>query len=279
MFNQIFLLIALISAAGLSAKSFASVPPATPMHIVIDAGHGGGDHGTIYENDVVRIAEKDVTIVLAKQVARQLKLLGHRATLTRDRDQDIPLPARTALANKLGANVFVSIHMNSTQTPMATDAEGIETYILNYATDASSHRLATLENAVLGAADAYPENPDVALILKDLRLDANLAESKRLACTVQQSLVESTGPGKAPRGQRQRDRGVKQGLFYVLLGADMPSVLVEAGFLSSPRDREMVLSPRGQIQIGAAIARAIDGFGRTKGATPMQAELSRCKIN
>jgi N-acetylmuramoyl-L-alanine amidase len=183
--------------------------------------------------------------------------------------------------------------MNSTATPMVSDAEGVETYILNNASDASSRRLAHLENSVLGRATdagiggAAPPT-DVALILKDLRLDANLSESKRLACALQRNLVEHTAPavaGRSPGFPRShartsiRNRGVKQALFHVLLGADMPSVNVEAGFLTSPRDRELVLSPAGRRSIARAITRSVEQFRGQKNTQRALLELSRCKVN
>ena len=233
---------------------------------MIDPGHGGSDEGTVhhgrYGQRVGKVTEKEVTLQLARLVAYELRLRGMMATLTRDDDQEIPLAARTALANRLGANLFISIHMNSTESGAARDAEGIETYILNNATDASSRRLASLENSVITSPTTpAPVQHDVALILKDLRLDGNLTESKRLACYVQNNLVENTSKLTAHPG---RNRGIKQSLFHVLLGADMPSILVEAGFLSNANDRALVLSRKGQSSISRAIADAVSRFQKTK---------------
>jgi N-acetylmuramoyl-L-alanine amidase len=127
---------------------------------------------------------------------------------------------------------------------------------------------------------------DVALILKDLRLDANLLESKRLACAVQGELVAATVPDRkaalAIRGS-PRNRGVKQALFHVLLGADMPSILVEAGFLTHPRDRAIVLSEEGQRSIATAMADALDRYRALQVPRGPRSEalarLSSCKIN
>lgn len=243
---------------------------AKEFRVVIDPGHGGADFGTVFRDRMTHIAEKDVTLILAREAARQLRQVGIRTILTRDSDRDVPLASRTAIANKLKADVFLSLHMNSTATPMATDAQGIETYILNNTTDESSRRLAHFENTVVSGSQDQGEQLDVALILKDLRLDANLSESKRLACSIHKSLVSSTSrPG----------RGIRQALFYVLLGADMPSALVEAGFLANPKDRGFVLTLAGQRSIGGAITRAINEFRRTKGTAKASLELSRCKVN
>jgi len=246
-----------------------------PFRVVIDPGHGGSDHGTIYRGAKGSVSEKEITLKLAKQAAKQLRAQGYSVILTRESDRDISLPARTALANKLGADVFLSIHMNS-DLRGGGSVSGFETYILNNATDATSRRLAQLENSVLEPEDtASPEQADVALILKDLRLDANLSESKRLACALQ-SQLSSAVSGVRPAS---RNRGVKQALFYVLLGADMPSVLVEAGFLNSARDRSLVLSTEGQRTISLGIAQAVDSYRKSKGSAHASATLNRCKVN
>lgn len=259
----------------------ASASPQAPFRIVIDPGHGGSDHGTIFDNGTVRVAEKDVTLALAREAARQLRLRGAQVTLTREKDRDVTLPSRTAVANRLKADVFISLHMNSTATPMVSDAEGVETFILNTATDASSRRLAHLENNVLGGSELGGGDTEVALILKDLRLDANLTDSKRLACILQSSLVGASARFGRVRHASVKDRGVKQALFHVLLGADMPSALVEAGFLTSPRDRAVLLSAAGRRALGGAVTTAIERYRRslalssTAGAL---AELGRCKV-
>ncbi len=171
---------------------------------------------------------------------------------------------RTAFANRLNANLFISIHLNSTRN-RASDAEGVETYILNTTTDASSRRLARLENTVIDAQMETVESDqtDVALILKDMQLDGNLAESKRLACLLQTQLVSGTQrlfPKLAKRPLQTRDRGVKQALFHILLGADMPSALIEAGFMTSLRDRKLITAPEGRKALARSIAVAVNNY-------------------
>lgn len=270
----------LFALSSLLLFPHTSLAAPTPFRVVIDPGHGGADEGTVFDNGTVRIAEKEVTLALARETARLLKKFGFDVVLTRQTDKELHLASRTALANKLKADVFLSIHMNSTATPMVTDAEGIETFILNNASDASSKRLARLENTVVGTtATDSPEQMDVALILKDLRLDGNLSESKRLACGIQKSLIHAPSRLKHRNVPRLKNRGVKQALFHVLLGADMPSVLVEAGFLTSPRDRSLVLDPRGRTAIAGAITRAVVQYRKQKDTPQAQWELSRCKVN
>ena len=277
----------LIFAASGAHPAFASIKSLRrhrPFRVVIDPGHGGVDLGTVYKTGTARIMEKDATLLLSEQVARQLRARGFSVILTRTEDVEVPLGRRTAIANRLGADIFISIHMNTTPDHDPNDGEGIETYILNNTTNESSRRLARLENTVLSPevrAGDTPEQLDVALILRDLRLDANLSESKRLACLVQNHLVSVSGhtrTGFSLGHFRQRNRGVKQALFHVLLGAEMPSILVEAGFLSNPYDRAMVLSPVSRKAMARAIALAVVSFRDHRDTPKALATLSRCQI-
>lgn len=273
--------------ASLLASVLAAAPALAakaPFRVVIDPGHGGGDEGTVYSGrDGTRVTEKDVTLLLAVQAAKKLRSQGFEVFLTREGDQGLALSERTALANRLKADAFLSIHMNASATRGAKDAFGFETYFLNSTSDESSKRLAHFENSVLGgspqpAADS-PEGLDVALILKDLRLDANLSESKRLACHLQHQLVQFTSASPAEVvGSSPRNRGIKQALFYVLLGADMPAILVEAGFLSHDRDRALVLSEAGQQKIASAIAYALERFRTLQGTRQAKQVVGSCKV-
>ena len=247
-----------------------------PYRVVIDPGHGGLDEGATFTQGHSRVSEKNITLSLARKVAEHLKSKGIEAILTRNSDREVALPDRTALANRLKADAFLSIHMNSSRKALG-NAQGIETFILNHTTDASSRRLARLENSVFSnlPVDTPPQG-EVALILKDLSLDANLTESKRLACNVQQNLVAATSHSLS---RFYRNRGVKQALFHVLLGANMPSVLVEAGFLNSPVDRSLLTSPSGQLKVSQAIASAIDQFRSATKFRKRFSSASRCKIN
>lgn len=277
--HRITLPIALGIALGLAHFFWGPSALAHPklFRVMIDPGHGGSDEGTVFRQGLHRISEKTITLQLALEVSRQLKSRGFFVYLTRRNDQEVPLPARTAMANRWGADAFISIHTNSTRSSAARDAEGVETYILNNATDASSKRLARLENSVISQnPPGSPEEMDVALILKDLRLDANLSESKRLACSVQGKLVNATSSAYSAGA---RNRGVKQALFHVLLGADMPSILVEAGFLSNARDRALLLSPRGRQMIGRAVADALDNYRQEKTHKQNVISFNRCKVN
>lgn len=237
--------------------------PSWAFLAVIDPGHGGKDHGAIHTEAGQSFAEKDLTLLLAKEVARQLRAKNMQVAMTRYGDSELELSDRTALANRLGADVFLSLHMNSVTGPRRAVAEGIETYFLNNSTDESSKRLAKLENRSLSPLEGSfvdplvgegEEDKDIALILKDLVLDTNLARSKQLACAVQASSVHAT----TSRRELFRDRGVKQALFYVLLGADMPAVLLEAGFIHSKKDRNNVIHYPKRKKLAQGIAQAIE---------------------
>ncbi len=273
-----------MTGASLIAPALAM--PTSDFHIVLDPGHGGSDEGTVYQGHTMQIAEKDMTLSLAFAVQKQLRLQGYRVTLTRESDQEIALPARTALANRLNADLFISIHMNSSQSGKLrtgvddhehSSPQGIETYILNHTSDAASKRLAHVENAVVqSGSPSSAEDPDIALILKDLKLDANFAASKSLACLIQRNLAT---PGSALEKHQNKNRGVKQALFHVLIGANMPSVLVEAGFLSHAQDRAQALSPSGQLQIGRAVTKAVQEFTQISPNKKKNQLIDRCKIN
>lgn len=271
---------------GIYLSSFALAESAPPFLVVLDPGHGGSDHGAIHLGKNIRITEKAITLALAQEIARQIEARGpqYKVILTRTDDSDVPLQQRTKIANLNKADLFLSIHMNSTQTPMVSAAHGIETYILNNTTDAPSRRLAYLENKVAvsgpppalakanhatGGASAGSAS-DLALIVREFQLDANQSESKHFACLIQGNLTRGLSG--------QKSRGVKQALFYVLLGADMPSALLEAGFISSPRDRRNVLSLSGRRSIALGVAQAVEGYAKAKGTQSALGTLSKCAM-
>jgi N-acetylmuramoyl-L-alanine amidase len=205
-------------------------------------------------------------------IQKELKRLGIKSELTRSQDMDLPLAQRTAFANRKKADLFLSIHLNSKET-QTENAEGVETYILNHTSDATSKRLAELENnsqhpSPLAGTEynkmTPDSNPDIALILKDLNLDANFAKSKALACSIQ-SKMSALG----------KDRGVRQAMFYVLLGADMPCALLEVGFLSNQNDFKKLINPLSQNKFGSAIAKGIEAF---KANENQLHQLSNCKV-
>ena len=215
-----------LPAVTLMALVSLSICPSTAFAkkflVVIDPGHGGPDTGAVFKENGLSTSEKTLTLLIARDLARELIIRGHNVILTRNDDREVLLSNRTAIANKLKADAFISIHLNSSGEKIKSG--GIETFILNHATDETSKRLADLENSVLKDSQANANagaTSNVSLIMKDLILDGNIEPSKELACSVQ-GRVKVTS----------RDRGVKQALFYVLLGADMPSILIETGFMN-----------------------------------------------
>jgi N-acetylmuramoyl-L-alanine amidase len=235
--------------------------------VVIDPGHGGGDTGAVYRENGVTLSEKTLTLLIARDLARELIIRGQDVILTRNDDQDVLLSNRTAIANKLKADVFISIHLNSSDEKIKSG--GVETFILNHATDETSKRLADLENSVLkdskASTNGGAQGSDVSLIMKDLILDGTSEPSKELACSVQARIKSAS-----------RDRGVKQALFYVLLGADMPSILIEAGFMNSKADRDRILTVKTRLALAAQIASAIDDYRHHK--TPKHCQILSDKL-
>ncbi len=189
--------------------------------IVIDAGHGGHDPGTIGRGG---LQEKDLVLDVALRLERLVRRdLAADVILTRATDVFIPLEERTAIANTRGADLFLSIHANSSRN---ASARGIETYFLNFAQDPHAEAVAARENAISPAT-----LKDLQNLVKAITLNSKIDESRDFAAAVQESMVS---------GVRQqhtvRDRGVHTAPFYVLIGANMPAVLAEIAFVSNPED-------------------------------------------
>ena len=232
------------------ATATAVAPLATPSAgplVVLDPGHGGDDQGAKGPNGEL---EKDVTLAVARATAARLQADGVTVRLTRDGDEAVALTDRTALANRLQAAVFLSIHANSSP---ARGAHGAETYYMSVdASDPQAAQAAARENA------SAPPNT-LQLILWDLAHVANLNSSARLARTVQERLDALQGI---------RDRGIRQAPFVVLTGATMPAALVEVGFLSNAGEATRLLAPDTQRQIAAALAEAVVSYLRAPTPVP-----------
>ena len=203
-----------------AAEAKTAKPPVPALRkIVIDPGHGGKDPGAI---GIGGIAEKDVVLNVAKKLALKLKKeMGVEVMLTRNDDSFVDLKDRTAIANAEQADLFISLHVNA--SPNA-DARGLETYYLDNTTDEAANRLAARENAV-----ARGSVTDIQFILSDMIQNLKLEDSITLANRLQASVVSQVGR----RYGEVRDLGVKKALFYVLVGARMPSVLVELFFVTN----------------------------------------------
>ncbi len=196
--------------------------------IVIDPGHGGKDPGTVYAGGIV---EKDIVLNLAKVLALKIeKELECEAVLTRVDDSFLPLERRTAFANMKKGDLFISLHINAHKQ---AGIQGIETYFLNMATDERAVLVAARENAT-----SEKNISDLQSILNDLMLNTRISESSKLAHELQQGMIGSV----KKKFSGVKSLGVKQAPFYVLIGAEMPAVLVEIGFITNPTERERLLS-------------------------------------
>jgi N-acetylmuramoyl-L-alanine amidase len=219
--------------------------------IVIDPGHGGSETGAIGPSGV---AEKELTLLLARDLEAHLGRLGVRVVLTRGEDATIPHDTRAAIANQNRADLFISIHLNSS---LGAGAHGAETYFLSTeASDARAAKAADEENAP-GSAAGQPagvtteEVKDLELILWDLAQSRHLSESQRFATLIQGELNETL---------QLRDRGVKQAPFRVLRGAEMPAVLVELGFLSNPDEEKKLQDATYRGALAEALTRAVERY-------------------
>jgi len=213
--------------------------------IIIDPGHGGRDYGA--PGYLKGVHEKDVALQIARRLAKKIRReLKCQVFMTRSSDSYLTLEERTAIANTKNADLFISIHTNSHRDRRAS---GIETYFLNLATDDEAIRVAAIENAT-----STKNISDLQNILYDLVQNAKINESSRLAGHVQGSMIKHL---KRQRYSRINDKGVKQAPFYVLLGAQMPAVLVETSFISNPRECKRLVNPKYQERLCEAI---VDGI-------------------
>jgi N-acetylmuramoyl-L-alanine amidase len=211
--------------------------------IVVDAGHGGHDSGTLGPDG---IQEKDVVLDVALRLGQLLKQrLGADVIYTRDDDTFIPLETRTAIANKAQADLFISVHGNSSPD---RSARGVETYYLNFTTSADALEVAARENAV--SDQSIHQLSD---LVKKIALQDKINESREFAADVEQSLysgLEEGNPGL-------KDRGVKKAPFVVLIGANMPSILAEISFLTNPSDAQELRDGKYRERIAESLYRGV----------------------
>jgi len=218
--------------------------------VMIDPGHGGYDPGT---ESSAGVMEKDLALQIATRLKAALEARGIRAELTRSTDVFISLAERTRIANSAGADLFVSIHLNS--SPNA-DTTGIEVYYLNNTTDRATIRLARMEN---GGVDGYgaPDASNLNYILTDLRQNYKASEAASLARMIDAQTVADLDAGL---GLNVNALGAKMGPFYVLVGAHMPAVLVECGFMSNAAEASRLESPQYQDVLARATATAVADY-------------------
>ena len=227
--------------------------------IVIDPGHGGHDTGTIGPNG---LQEKDLVLEVGRRLGKMLETrLGAEVVYTRKDDTFIPLETRTAIANQQRADLFVSIHANSSSDP---DARGVETYYLNFTSSPEALEVAARENAV--SEKSIYELQD---LVKKIALKEKIEESREFAGDVQQSLHS----GLAAKSPGIRNRGVKKAPFIVLIGANMPSILAEISFVSNPIDEHRLETAEYRQKIAESlyrgIAKYVNGLSGVKLASKM----------
>lgn len=215
--------------------------------IVIDPGHGGHDPGAKTRNTTEAQVVLDIALRLEKLLLEQP---GIEVVMTRRTDVYVPLEERTAIANRERADLFLSIHANASRR---TAANGIETYILDFASNADAAEVAARENQLSGIPISnLPE------IVRAITLTSKLDESRAFAGQVQQSMVNHVRKVNAAA----RDLGVKRAPFVVLIGATMPSVLVEVSFLTHPREGQLLSSANYRQRIAEALLEGIMRYRR-----------------
>jgi len=214
--------------------------------IVIDAGHGGHDPGTIGPHG---LQEKDLVLDVALRLSRLVREeLGAEVVMTRATDVFVPLEERTAVANAQGADLFLSIHANSSRNP---SARGIETYFLNFAQDPHAEAVAARENAISAAT-----LKDLQNLVKAIALNSKIDESRDFAASVQEALIQSLRPVTPELA----DRGIRTAPFYVLIGANMPSILAEIAFVSNPQEERLLRTAEHRERIARSLLDGVRGY-------------------
>ncbi len=217
--------------------------------VVLDPGHGGHDSGT---HGPTGLQEKDLVLDVAKRLGALIEArLGSEVVYTRTDDTFIPLEERTRIANRHKADLFLSIHANSSP---ARSASGIETYYLNFTTSKASLDLAARENAA-SERSIY----DLRDLVQKIALKDKLDESREFAARVQESLSSLS----ARTNRASKDRGVKKAPFVVLIGASMPSILAEIGFVSNSHDEALMKKPEYRQRIAEALYKGIAQYAAT----------------
>jgi N-acetylmuramoyl-L-alanine amidase len=219
--------------------------------IVIDAGHGGHDTGTIGPGG---LCEKELVLDVAVRLKKLIETrMGSEVVMTRSDDTFIPLEERTAIANEKDADLFVSIHANASRD---ASARGIETYYLNFTSNPEALEVAARENAT-----SQESVHGLQQLIEKIALTEKIQESKELAQQIQRSLYAQV----AQSNGQERDRGLKKAPFIVLIGANMPSILSEISFLTNPRDETLLKRATYRQKIAEALYRGIDRYANNLG--------------
>ncbi|OLE13706.1 MAG: hypothetical protein AUG89_04535 [Acidobacteria bacterium 13_1_20CM_4_56_7] len=229
--------------------------------IVIDPGHGGHDTGTIGPNG---LKEKDLVLEVGRRLGKLLETrLGAEVVYTRKDDTFIPLETRTAIANQQRADLFISIHANSSHDP---NARGVETYYLNFTSSPEALEVAARENAV--SEKSIYELQD---LVKKIALKEKIEESREFAADVQASLHS----GLAAKSPLIRNRGVKKAPFIVLIGANMPSILAEISFVSNPSDEHRLETSDYRQRIAESLYHGIANYADGLSGVKMASKIDK----
>lgn len=224
---------------------------ASGLTILVDPGHGGEDDGAkAMTNGLVKeemIKEKDISLAIAQKIHEKLSAKNYTVFLTRSLDRTVSLPERAAIAEKTKADLFISVHINSSKE---ANARGFETYYLDNHNDVAIKKVEKTENV-------QPQGDEVVVqqILVDLVVEQTVSTSKPLAASIHAEIKNSVG-----RRYGIQSRGIKPGLFFVLALSKRPGVLLEVGFISTQKERVRMMNPKFQDDYASAVVRGIEHF-------------------
>ncbi|MBR5733927.1 MAG: N-acetylmuramoyl-L-alanine amidase [Desulfovibrionaceae bacterium] len=227
-----------------SEGDLARLPGLPVKTIVLDAGHGGNDGGTAHFD----LIEKNITLDTTQRVARYLRRAGLKIQFTRDRDTRVELEERTRIANRVGADLFVSIHVNANQREACS---GFECYYLNYSSSRSSSRVASTENTASGRN----EN-ELRSLIKGVAINSRTHKSRLLAHCIQSAALSYVKSQRYPL----RNGGVRSAPFWVLVGTQMPAVLIEIGYCTNPDEAKKLGSEQYREVLARGIAEGIKNY-------------------
>ncbi len=230
-----------------TATSSAAVY-ASSKTIVIDPGHGGKDPGAV---GYKRYQEKKAVLAIAKKLKTILKKRGYRVYLTRERDTFIKLRDRTHFANEKNADLFISIHANAAPKKKRLSMRGIETFFLSPAKTEKAKRIAAIENREAGMLGALSKDTLLSFLNRN-----KIVQSNKLAIDIQGGILSYL----KKKYEGIVDGGVREAPFWVLVGAQMPAVLIEVGYITNPKEADRLFNPFYQKRFAEGIARGIDNY-------------------
>lgn len=215
--------------------------------ILIDPGHGGIEEGTVYFEKNKSIKEKDITLEISKKIYEGFSKKNYTVFLTRSVDRTVTLNERAELAEKVKADFFISIHVNSNPE---VKASGFETYYLNNHNDVAVKKMEKIENF-----QSLKNDKEIESILIDLVVDQTVKIAKPMAISIHEEIAKSVS-----KKYKMPNRGLRPSLFYVLALSKRPAVLLEVGFLSTKKDRKNLLNKKFQKVYADAVVNGLDKF-------------------